>query len=66
MQGPKGDKGELGPPSYIIQLAYAWRDLTDEFPGERKSKYSQEQSKDSVYPPSPDSERSLQCHLLVG
>ncbi|GBM54471.1 hypothetical protein AVEN_152079-1, partial [Araneus ventricosus] len=31
-----------------------------------KSSFSQEQSKDSVYPPSPDSERSLQCHLLVG
>ncbi|GBN78085.1 hypothetical protein AVEN_165840-1 [Araneus ventricosus] len=32
----------------------------------KKPSFSHEQSRDSVYPPSPDSERSLQCHLLVG
>ncbi|GBN60440.1 hypothetical protein AVEN_164104-1 [Araneus ventricosus] len=30
-----------------------------------KATFSHEQSRDSLYRPSPDSERSLQCHLLV-
>ncbi|GBM90520.1 hypothetical protein AVEN_158599-1 [Araneus ventricosus] len=30
----------------------------------KKRPFSHELSRDSIYPPSPDSERSLQCHLL--
>ncbi|GBM69773.1 hypothetical protein AVEN_194167-1, partial [Araneus ventricosus] len=32
----------------------------------KKRSFSHEQSRDTVHPPSPDSEKSLQCHLLVG